>query len=186
MKKVGRKPGTKIKPDNNYTEIKLVDLKNQGFKQGTAELWANLNGDIIRVRKWENKYYYKKLTPYLGGKYYRVGDINSTSTPVHKVLANAFLGRQPKGTEVNHIDGNSLNNDISNLEWLEIGENRRRAKKPDHYNMNGKYYWKQQLFFKDGKITKMTTDEYYDYLVKTRSRGTANRIFKMAKYRKAI
>lgn len=42
---------------------------------------------------------------------------------VHKLVANAFLKRTDKAHEINHIDGNKLNNDVSNLEFVTHGYN---------------------------------------------------------------
>ena len=46
--------------------------------------------------------------------------INNKSKPyrVHRLLANNFIENPKKLKEVNHIDGNKLNNDLSNLEWV--------------------------------------------------------------------
>lgn len=41
---------------------------------------------------------------------------------VHRMVADAFIPRGV-GTHVNHIDGNKLNNHVSNLEWVSISEN---------------------------------------------------------------
>ena len=46
---------------------------------------------------------------------------------VARLVALAFLGEPPEGFTVNHIDGNRMNNDISNLEWLSLGDNIRHA-----------------------------------------------------------
>lgn len=45
---------------------------------------------------------------------------NNKSKPyrVHRLIANNFIENPKKLKEVNHIDGNKLNNDLSNLEWV--------------------------------------------------------------------
>ncbi len=46
---------------------------------------------------------------------------------VHRLIAEAFIPNPSQKKTVNHIDGNRLNNDISNLEWLTQSENNRHA-----------------------------------------------------------
>jgi len=46
---------------------------------------------------------------------------------VHRLVAEAFIPN-PKGyTDVDHIDGNKLNNNVENLQWLSRGDNIRKA-----------------------------------------------------------
>lgn len=42
---------------------------------------------------------------------------------VHRLVATAFIGERPYKHEVNHIDGNKLNNNVSNLEYVTRSEN---------------------------------------------------------------
>jgi hypothetical protein len=44
---------------------------------------------------------------------------------VHVIVALAFLGPRPPGLQVNHMDGNKLNNRASNLEYVTLQENMR-------------------------------------------------------------
>lgn len=46
---------------------------------------------------------------------------------IHQLVAWAFNGPQPKGTVINHIDGNKLNNSPSNLEYISSLENVKHA-----------------------------------------------------------
>lgn len=48
---------------------------------------------------------------------------------IHRLLALTFIdNREPKTKiEVNHIDGNKLNNSLDNLEWVSPGENLKHA-----------------------------------------------------------
>ncbi|WP_065842785.1 NUMOD4 motif-containing HNH endonuclease [Campylobacter fetus] len=62
--------------------------------------------------------------------YYRVGlkvDGKCIRKTVHRFVAKAFLPKIEGKDQVNHIDGNGLNNHISNLEWVTSKENIQNA-----------------------------------------------------------
>lgn len=47
---------------------------------------------------------------------------------VHRLVAEVFLGEALNNMEIDHKDGNKLNNAVINLEWVTRKENLRRAK----------------------------------------------------------
>lgn len=56
--------------------------------------------------------------------YYMLG---SKLGSVHRLVAKTFIGDIPPGMEVNHIDGDKTNNDLSNLEIVTKSENLKHA-----------------------------------------------------------
>lgn len=48
---------------------------------------------------------------------------------VHRLVAEAFLTHADNECEVNHIDGNKANNNLSNLEWVTRSDNIKHALK---------------------------------------------------------
>src|ERR1051326_4973597 len=60
---------------------------------------------------------------YLHVTLYRGGRHTLRCIAVHRLVAAAFLGECPQGLEVDHIDGNRLNNAASNLRYIARQEN---------------------------------------------------------------
>lgn len=48
-------------------------------------------------------------------------------TTIHRLVAEAFIPNPDNKSEVNHIDSNRANNDVSNLEWVTHSENMRHS-----------------------------------------------------------
>ena len=55
--------------------------------------------------------------------YLQVCLTNKNTYSIHRLVALTFIENKENKTEVNHIDGNKLNNHISNLEWNTTQEN---------------------------------------------------------------
>lgn len=62
-----------------------------------------------------DRYGYEKINLSIKGKKYY--------TTIHRLVARAFLPAIPDKTQVNHKDGNKLNNHVDNLEWVNAKEN---------------------------------------------------------------
>lgn len=72
------------------------------------------------------------------------------SFKIHRLIANAFIPNPENKRTINHIDGNKLNNSISNLEWATDSENLQHAydtglkpKKPINQYTLGKSFIKE-------------------------------------------
>ena len=63
--------------------------------------------------------------------YYKVklynGDGSFLSKGVHQLVASLFIPNPNNYPQVNHIDGNPRNNEISNLEWCSNSQNTKHA-----------------------------------------------------------
>lgn len=107
-------------------------------KDGT--LVVHEDGRILRVKVWHRERHHGKLRPKecpprdatrpFGG--YRGIRIVVTrgrlvSCLAHRLLWHVLRGPIPRGLEVNHKDGNKLNNRLDNLELLTTSENCRHA-----------------------------------------------------------
>lgn len=72
---------------------------------------------IARIRSDTCKYLYAHLS--VKNKPY--------NEAVHRAVAKAFIPNPDNKPMVNHIDGNKLNNNACNLEWVTCSENHRHA-----------------------------------------------------------
>jgi len=68
---------------------------------------------------------------------------------VHRLVAVTFLGLR-ENLVINHIDGNKLNNHVSNLEWVTRSENCQHSKNISHL--------KRAKEFSDNEILNIVTD----------------------------
>ena len=67
------------------------------------------------------------IKPYIdsGGYYYT--RLKKKHIAIHRLVAMAHLPNQDNKPEVNHKDGDKLNNNVENLEWVTASENSQHA-----------------------------------------------------------
>lgn len=56
-------------------------------------------------------------------RHYLYGYDKRKSLLLHRIIATAFIDNPEEKPQVNHIDENKTNNDLSNLEWCTVREN---------------------------------------------------------------
>lgn len=135
----------------------MVPILLEGVKRGLYELeedgrvWSNYKHDYLSPSKDKNGYLHIHLS---GGdrchrKDFRIGNL----------VALVFIGPPPKeivDPTINHIDGNILNNNVSNLEWIERGINSSIRKNKGAGNSNH-----------EAKLTELQVYEICDLLINT-------------------
>lgn len=103
------------------------------------EIWKDIKGykGIYQVsnlgnvkslpRKTNNQYYKGSyLKQYIYKGYLKLQLTKHSKSKwflVHRLVAQAFIPNPENKPQVNHIDGNKLNNSINNLEWVTNSEN---------------------------------------------------------------
>ena len=108
-----------------------------------------------KYRKLNQKTWYKTVDMYVKGRVLH--------RSIHRLLAILFIPNPLNKPEVNHIDGNKLNNDLSNLEWVTSSENTLHS-----FRIGLQKPTKPQLGKKIGKTSK------YRYVMRDRKRWKAN------------
>lgn len=110
---------------------------------------------IGRTRSWEGKLLNPDIAP---NGYYRVSfsvNRNRKQFYIHRLLAEYFIPNPNDLPQVNHKDGNKLNNDLDNLEWVTVQENTIHAYKNGLINhVSGKDHFNYGKFGSQSKRAK--------------------------------
>lgn len=69
----------------------------------------------------------KELKTQTDKKGYEKIKLNGKTYRIHRLVAEAFIANPDNLPQVNHIDGNKQNNDVSNLEWCDNSFNQKHA-----------------------------------------------------------
>lgn len=91
-----------------------------------GRVYSNLSNKFLKLRKNNKGYYMICLRENNKNKWYLVS----------RLVAINFIDNPNNYKEVNHIDGNPLNNNVSNLEWCDRSYNVQ-----DSYNRGYKGAW---------------------------------------------
>jgi hypothetical protein len=104
----------------------LYEVSNKGRVKSLAKSWLNgrKNSNVFTKNETILKKYIQK------NGYERIV-LRSNNTKkdllVHRVVAITFIPNPNNKPAVNHIDGNKLNNNIYNLEWVTYKENSKHS-----------------------------------------------------------
>ena len=93
------------------------------------------SGEII------NKHTGRTVKPQLNGKGYGRVAIGKKLYFVHRLVAEKYVPNPDNKLQVNHKDGNKLNNNADNLEWVSNQENRNHALENGLHTTGEKCSW---------------------------------------------
>lgn len=98
---------------------------------------------------WGGKSYYQKkgkvLKPGLGGTGYYTVSLRGKTHKVACLVANAFLIKESDSDYVNHIDGNKINDNVANLEYVSPSSNSKHASITGLHTYKGKLSYEQKV-----------------------------------------
>lgn len=109
---------------SNFGRVKSLNRKVLG-RYGTQR---EIKGAILNLTPDKDGYLKVNLKKSQKGK----------SLRVHRLVAEAFLENSENKPQVNHINGVKNDNNISNLEWVTLSENRKHAYKTGLQNGEAK------------------------------------------------
>lgn len=116
-----------------------------------------------------------------GYKYYRLSkDGKKKMFYAHRLVAEAFIENENNLPVVNHKDGDKLNNNVNNLEWVSYSENVKHAHQMNLIaKQDSPEYYKEDLLGEEWKIF----EDYTNYLISNKGRIrniTTNRLLKFS------
>lgn len=135
---------------------------------------VNTKGQILSM--WNGKI----MSNCIGGNgYYKVGLRKKSGRKdrllVHRLIAEHFIPNPNNKPQVNHIDGNKLNNNVCNLEWCTPKENSQHAFKlglrTEHYKNVGKKFGKTSNYHYVSLVRSKADGLFYRALVKATING---------------
>lgn len=186
QKGVKRTESTKAKMKESQTlrwlkemeETSYKEIDDEGFILAKDDLYVNKYGDVIRVKDYNNKVYYKLLMPSTTkAGYKQVSDTTKQGAiHIHTLMLLAWIGPKPEGMEVLHLDGNPANNRLENLKYGTHSENMATARKAEHHAYHGKYIFDKQYYLTpDGNRIEMDPMNYYLWLKAVGRKVTARK-----------
>jgi hypothetical protein len=127
--KVGKSTYCKESIIEYLKSIEVIDFDNEVWKEAkgySRYLFSNFGR--IKSKNYKSGFHERIINPTVTGGYYKTVFLNDKnkyqSINVHRLICLAFYPNEKYlNLEVNHKDGNKLNNNIDNLEWCTRQEN---------------------------------------------------------------
>ena len=103
----------------------------------------------------------KLLTPQIDSHGYYQVSISGKTKSLHRLVAETYLPNTLNKREVNHIDGDKGNNNVTNLEWSTSKENKKHAWELGLYNHKGENHYLSSIQEEDvHNICKLLQEGY--------------------------
>ena len=131
-----------LKKDGFYYKTSTLDKNTDNWLWKVERIINSINKNIIEkditiegfthlIACFDGRVLNKKKRTEVGSsqdsRYFRIQGTNKISYSIHRLIAETFIPNPENKKVVNHIDGNTHNNSVTNLEWVTQSENMQHA-----------------------------------------------------------